>query len=116
MRKKLRLFVILTCVHGTVTLGLMAYAVAVGLPRFDHPELDPTFGETAANVATHVLMLPGRLVWTSWASKNLPNVFESLLLIANSAVWATIGVSVTAWIIDRRDRIADVRHHVAREP
>jgi hypothetical protein len=50
--------------------------MAVGSARFDNPELPQTFVESAAEGAANVLMLPARLLWTSWASRNLPNFLE----------------------------------------
>jgi len=93
LRGRFRLFVILTCVHATVALGLM-YAMAVGMARFDSPASHRTLAEVAADSVGRVLMAPGSFIWTDWASKNLPNMFEWLLFIANSALWAAAGIAV----------------------
>jgi len=88
-------FVIFSFVHVIVTLSCAAYAMAVGSARFDNPELPKTLNESAASAAANVLMLPGRLVWTSWASKNLSNSVEWFVLVANSGLWGATGAAVT---------------------
>jgi len=94
MRTKIRLLVLFTCVHAALALGASFYAMAAGSARFDNPELPRTFGETAAGLVANVLMSPGRFVWTSWASRNLPNAVEWIVVIGNSALWGAAGVAV----------------------
>ncbi len=106
MGRKIRLLVLFTCVHGIVTLGAAVYAMTAASARFDNPELPRVFGETAAEWTAKVLMLPGRVVWTSWASKNLPNIVEWLLFLGNSALWGALGVIVTTVSAGRYRRLA----------
>jgi hypothetical protein len=84
--------------HGAVTLGLLFYAMQ-GLSEIDGFEAS----QSVANAATaaDVLMLPGYLLWTPWASKNLPNVVEWLLFVANSALWG-FTISFIAGMMSRR--------------
>jgi hypothetical protein len=111
LRWRFKLFVILTGVHATVALGLMMYAMGVGMARFDSPASDRKVAEIAASSVAHVLMAPGYFIWTAWASKNLPNILERLLFIANSALWAAVGVA----IITRTRRSVRVRSERASD-
>jgi hypothetical protein len=97
VRNKIVLFIIFACMHGIVTALCMGYGMGLGLARFDHPEL-PGASESSAVAAVNILLLPGRLVWTSWASKNLPNVIENLLFVANSGLWSLVGVAALDFI------------------
>lgn len=88
--------------HGAVTLGLMLYAMYGWSRRFDGFEA-PQSAATAA-IAVDVLSLPGSLLWTSWASKNLPNAVEWLLFVANSALWGLVISIVLGMTSTRRKR------------
>jgi hypothetical protein len=46
---------------------------------------DRVIGQTA-----QVLLFPGTLVWTRWASENLPSIVEWMVLIANSVLWGSM--------------------------
>jgi hypothetical protein len=76
--------------HAVVTLGLTVYAFAAGMAEFDDPDLPHSVPVALAGNAADVLMLPGRLVWTASASKNLPNAIESVVFLANSVVWGLV--------------------------
>lgn len=93
--------------HAVVTLGLLLYAMQ-GLSRLDG--FEATQGAATAAMAADVLMLPGRLSWTPWVSKNLPNAFEWLLFVANSALWG-FAISLMAGMIPRRDRSRGNKPH-----
>ena len=43
--------------------------------------------EKVIGLITHVLMSPFYWLWTSWMSKNLPNVIENMFFILNSCLW-----------------------------
>jgi hypothetical protein len=43
--------------------------------------------ERAIGHAADVLLLPGSVAWTPWASKNLPNAVEWVLFMGNSLLW-----------------------------
>ena len=49
-----------------------------------------------------VLMMPGLLLWTPWASKNLPNAVEWLLFVGNSAVWGFLISTIVGLVATRR--------------
>jgi hypothetical protein len=91
-----------TCAHGVITLVCFISSATVGFAEFDHLELERSVSAAAAGAIASVLLLPGRLVWTSWASKNLPNSLEWVLFIANSTLWGALGTAVTARIAGRK--------------
>ena len=109
--KKRTLFILFTCAHVVLTISTMLYAMTADSARFDNPDQPRAFGAGAAHAAANVLMLPGRLVWTSWASKNLPNSIEWLVLMGNSVVWAAATVGVTTWIFGHRHRRSPARRN-----
>lgn len=84
--------------HAIVTLCLLVYTHHGSSLRFDG--FQPPRGWAAAGTASQILMMPGYLLWTTWASKNLPNALEGPLFLANSALWglassAVVGLSFT---------------------
>jgi hypothetical protein len=93
--------VLFTCLHGAVTLGFLLYAMQ-GLARLDG--FEAPHGAATAAIAADVLILPGYLLWTPWASKNLPNVVEWLLFVANSALWGFVISLIAGVMSPRRDR------------
>ena len=96
MRLPLRRVSLFAFTHAVVTLCLLGYAFGQGMVEFDNPDLPRSVAaETTAKVAG-VLMLPGRLVWTAWASKNLSDAFEWVVFLANSVVWSVLIVGATA--------------------
>jgi hypothetical protein len=88
MALRLRRLVLYACIHAIVTLGLAIYAMSGMSERFDGFEMSQ--GAATAEIAADILMLPGYLLWTSWASKNLPDALEWLLFAANSALWGMV--------------------------
>jgi hypothetical protein len=87
---RLKYLVIFACLHALVAIGLFAYGFDLSAVDGVEPSRAKQFAFTAAGV----LMLPGRLIWTEWASKNLPNVLEWFLLIANSILWGAVIATV----------------------
>ena len=88
MARHLGRIAVLACVHAVVAVGLMLYASYGSAARFEGMEAPP--GATVADSAAHVLSIPGALLWTSWASRNLPNAVEWLLFVGNSVVWGAV--------------------------
>ena len=80
--------VLFSCLHAVVALGLLGYATAGSLLRFDG--FEALRGSMTAGIAADVLALPGYVLWTTGASKNLPNALEWLLFLANSALWGLV--------------------------
>jgi hypothetical protein len=96
-------FLLAACAHALVTLCLIVYASASSSAAFDNPDMAPSrIGEAAAHVAG-VLLLPCRLLWTPWASQNLPNSLEWVGFLANSGLWS-LGILAAAAMVSRAMR------------
>jgi hypothetical protein len=76
--------------------------MAAGSAQFDNPDLPRMLGASVAQAMANTLTLPGRLLWTSWASRNLPNAIEWTLFIANSVLWSAVALAVTNALVKRR--------------
>ena len=87
--------------HVIVTLCLVGYANYGSSLRFDG--FQPPRGWAAAGTASQILMMPGYLLWTTSASKNLPGALEWLLFLANSALWGLAASAVVGFSFTRRD-------------
>ena len=73
--------------HFLVLSMCYVTAVALRMDRFDKDDLNEGAAEYVAASLANILMAPGKYIWTPWASKNLHDAFEWLLIIANSALW-----------------------------
>lgn len=81
---------LLGCIHALVTLGLFLYGFDLSaIDGVETPRI-----KDLAFTAAGALMLPGRLLWTNWASKNLPNALEWILFVANSGLWGFLIAAV----------------------
>jgi hypothetical protein len=106
MRRNTKRLVVFTCAHAGVTLAAIVYGFAAGMTRFDHPDLSPMFGASIAQAAADILIMPGALLWTSWASKTLPNALEWTIFIANSLLWGAMIVAVTNTVSSRFRKVS----------
>lgn len=73
--------------HFLVLVVCYLTAFTLGMERFDKYDAKVSAVEYVIRSLAEILMSPGRYIWTSWASNNLHNAFEWMLLIANSALW-----------------------------
>ena len=73
--------------HFLVLTVCFLTAFALSMERFDKGDAKESTAEYVAVSLTNILMAPGKYIWTPWASKNLHDAFEWLLVIANSALW-----------------------------
>ena len=73
--------------HFIVLIVCFMTAFTLGMERFDKGDAHESAVEYVTGSLTNILMSPGKYIWTPWASKNLHDVFEWMLLIANSALW-----------------------------
>jgi hypothetical protein len=48
---------------------------------------DRSLVSVVAGFVVSILLIPGRIVWNSWAIRNLPNIFEWIIFLCNSAMW-----------------------------
>ena len=102
MRPRLWWVVVFTCLHAIVTLVLVLYAGAGSSLRFDG--FAAPRGSAAAGTVAEVLMSPGYLIWTTWASKDLPNAVQWLVYLANSALWGVLSSIAIAKVSAQRLR------------
>ena len=102
MALPLRRVLVFACAHALVTVGLALYAASASSAEFDNPDLPRSPTANAAGIISDVLILPGRLVWTTWASKNLPNAVEWVVFLANSALWGLLIVGAMGRLSGRR--------------
>jgi len=73
--------------HFIILIVCFLTAFTLGMERFDKGDANVSAVGYVTGSLTEILMSPGKYLWTSWASKNLHNAFEWMLLIANSALW-----------------------------
>jgi hypothetical protein len=95
--------VLFAVAHALLTLALSFYYTSA----MTEPVLPGNMREISdrasyAGLAADILMFPGYLLWTPWASKNLPNVVEWLVFIANSALWGLVISAVVGGLSARR--------------
>ena len=77
----------LAALHLSLVLIAMLVSVSMTLARFDSGMASGSLLESIALAVSNTLSMPGRLLWTSWASQNLPPVAEWFLLALNSLLW-----------------------------
>jgi hypothetical protein len=99
---------ILSVLHLGFTLFGIMVSFGASMRRFDDPNYPVSPVSDTLGDIVGILMLPGRLVWTSWMSKNMPNSIEWALFLANSALWG-FGI---AFVIER----LSIRWRQARVP
>ena len=81
---------VLTICH-LVTLGIVFFITfADGMEQFDNPERMLTTVEKVAHAVLMVLWQPAYSLWTPWMSKHMPDIFEWMLLFANSMLWGFV--------------------------
>ena len=73
--------------HLFILIVCLIISFSLGMERFDTGEMDKTPIEFVTGSVTNILIVPGVYLWTPWASRNLPNIFEWLLFIGNSGLW-----------------------------
>lgn len=83
--------------HFLVLAVCFITAFTLSMERFDKGDVNESAVEYMTGSLANTLMAPVMYIWTSWASKNLHNAFEWILLIANSALWGV----VLAYVFDK---------------
>ena len=73
--------------HFLVLTVCFLTAFTLSMERFDKGDINESAVEYVTGSLANILMAPGMYIWTPWASKNLHNAFEWMLVIANSALW-----------------------------
>lgn len=98
MKKKIIVTgLVVTVIHLVLALGSVFVATSAGMERFDNPDYQFTVTERLADRVAGVLIQPGMSLWNPWMSKNMPNIVEWMLYIANSLLWGfAISLAVNA--------------------
>ena len=94
MRRQFKLATFLTIAHLLIVLFCVAYSYGSAMRAFDDPSVPESRSGEAAAIVASILLLPGRLLWTASASKNLPNILEWCLLVTNSALWGVLATAM----------------------
>ena len=105
MALPIRQALVFASAHAVVTLCTTLYAFSAISAEFDHPEQPRSMTAKVAGRLADVLTVPGRFLWTTWASKNLPNAVEWLVFLANSVAWGLLIVVATAMLSGRSLRV-----------
>jgi hypothetical protein len=87
MKRTTKITLSFSLIHFVILAVCFNFAFILGMDRFDAGITERSLIESVTETLTGVLSLPGRYLWTSWASKNLPNIFEWLLVVCNSLLW-----------------------------
>jgi len=72
-------------VHAILTFALLLYGIQGSSLRFAGIEVP--YDSVAAGKAALLLMLPGAMLWTTWASEHLPTAVEWVVFLGNSVLW-----------------------------
>lgn len=99
MRRTTKLIAVFSSLHGLLAMAFLLLSFGATSRRFD-TGAGETRAERVISQASDVLFLPATLVWTKWASENLPNAVEWLVFAANSVLWG----SVIALLVARTTR------------
>jgi hypothetical protein len=86
--------------HFILLVACYLTSFTLAMERFDTHDGNTSTVEYVTVSLTEVLMSPGKYLWTSWASKNLHDAFEWVLLTANSALW---GIAL-AYVFKKAER------------
>ena len=89
MKLNKKRIVIFSFVQLLALVVFFGISFSAGMDAFDGKREITKFDEFSGFI-TEVLMSPAFLLWNSWASKNVPNIIENLLVILNSILWGTI--------------------------
>jgi hypothetical protein len=91
MKKRI---IITTLVLAGVHLVLAVISVVIvfgsGMEAFDNPDYRPSAIDRFVGPLAEILMQPGMSLWTPWMSKNMPNIVEWTLCVANSLLWGLV--------------------------
>jgi hypothetical protein len=88
----------MAALHAVVTMACITYAFGASMQRFDNPELSIGPSERIVSLAASALTLPGRLLWGPWTVSVMPDAFEWIVFLANSALWGWCLVTLASWI------------------
>lgn len=81
---------VLTVCHLVIFGVVFSISFGAGMEEFDNPDRIPTTMEQVSHAVLMVLWQPAYSLWTPWMSKHMPDIFEWLLLFANSMLWGFV--------------------------
>ena len=90
MDNQTKMTAVFSAVHFVVLITCFMTSFSLGMDRFDEADTGMGAVEYVAGSLTYILMYPAKLLWIPWASKNLPNILEWVLMIGNSFIWGSI--------------------------
>ena len=91
MKKKIIVTgIIISIVHFVLAMVLIMVALGSTMEAFDNPDSQPPVIGNLAGWMVRILMQPVRSLWTSWMSKNMPDVVEWIFCMGNSLLWGFI--------------------------
>ena len=62
--------------HLLVTITCLIVSFSLGMERFEVGNVNEGIVESVTGNLTNILMTPGKYIWNTWASKNLPKSFQ----------------------------------------
>ena len=81
---------VLAGVHLVLAVISVVIAFGSGMEAFDNPDYEPSAIDRFVGPLAEILMQPGMSLWTPWMSKNMPNIVEWTLCVANSLLWGLV--------------------------
>jgi hypothetical protein len=104
MKKRI---IIATLVLAGVHLALAVISVIIafgsGMEAFDNPDYQLSAIDRFVGPLAEILMQPGMSLWTPWMSKNMPNIVEWTLCVANSLLWGLVFALEFSSTSERKD-------------
>ena len=90
MRRNTKLVLAIAFAHLVASIVSIGVAFQETMRVFDDPVAEVSSAGHLASGIGSVLILPAGWLWTSWASKTLPNAVEWLLVMFNSLLWGYV--------------------------
>jgi hypothetical protein len=98
-----RISVVWAIVHFVLSIICLSVSFGASMEQFDNPEYSPSPIMDPLEFLAEILMQPGSSVWTSWMSRNMPDIVEWLIFMGNSVLWGFgIAAVAGAWPTIRR--------------
>jgi len=85
MSDRLTRTIVFSGVHAILTFALLLYGIHGSSLHFGGIEVP--YDSVAAGKAALLLMSPGAMLWTKWASEHLPTAVEWVVFLGNSVLW-----------------------------
>ncbi len=89
MKSIIKKVITFSMLHLIILLLCIIESFSLAMDRLDTGE-QATILESITSTLSAILGFPGIYLWTPWASKNLSNIIEWLVLIGNSILWGIL--------------------------